>query len=122
MPAEKKDGRTAAGSASVGSPKIFFLQRCSPDLQAPLDQLLALSQGQNPVGRLLAYSQERTSGCAIQSVCWSSSPDQKPALDSQVFAGALAAAALPSMWGGCRAADPKGSGPALRSQGEYCLT
>src|SRR6266566_6734197 len=121
MPAEKKDGQTGADNANADSPNIFLLTRCLPDRQAP-DQLSAPFRGQNPGGPRRVYSPARTSEFAIQSACCSSSPGQKPASGSRAFAGVRAAAALPSTWGGCKAAGLMESEPGLRSPEEYCLT
>src|SRR6267154_2660141 len=114
MHAEKKNGQTGADNANTGSPNISLLKRCLPDRQAP-DQLSAPFRGQNPGGPHRAYSLARTSEFAIQSACCSSSPGQKPASGSRASAGVRAAAALPSTWGGCKAAGIMESKPGLRS-------
>src|SRR5438105_4571090 len=106
MLAEKKDRRTGADNASAGYLSIFSLQRCPLDCWAPPDQLSALFRGQNPAGPLRVCSLERTSEFAIQSVCCSSSPSQKPASDNRATPAVRSAAALPSTWGGCKAAGP----------------
>src|SRR5580692_2309102 len=115
MPAEKKDRRTGADNASAGWPRTFSLQRCSPDRWAPRDQLSALFRGQNLGGPLRVCSLERTSELAIRPACCSSSPVQKPASDNRASPGVQAAAALPSMSDGYKAAGPRGVEPGLRS-------
>src|SRR5258708_11365367 len=103
MPAEKKDRHTGADTASADYLGIFFPQRCSPDRQAPQDQLSAPSQAQNLATQLRVYSQERTFEFAIRSACCFSSPVQELASRSRATSGALAAAALLSTSGDCKA-------------------
>src|ERR1700722_20401020 len=122
MPAERKDGRSEADNASAGSPKIFSLQRCSPDRWVAIDRLSALCPAQNRAGRLRAYNLARTSECVIRLVCCSSSPIQKLASYSPAALGAQAAAVPLSTWGGCKAAGLMESEPGPRLLAEYCLT
>src|SRR5580693_6563542 len=119
MPAEKKDGHSEADNANAGSARIFAPQHCFPDRSGP-NQLSALCRGQNPAGPLRVYSLGRTSELAIRPACCSSSPVQKPASDNRASPGVQAAAALPSMSDGYKAAGPRGVEPGLRSPEKYC--
>src|ERR1700679_376005 len=122
MPAEKKDCRTAADNASADSLKIFFLQRCSPDRWAVIDQLSALFPGQNLAAQPRGYNLARTSEFVIRPACCFSSLGQKPASHNRATPGARDAAALLSTLGGCKAAGPKENEPDLRSLAKYCPT
>src|SRR5580700_951213 len=120
MPAEKKDGYTGADNANADSANIFAPPDCFPDRSGP-DQLSVLSRGQNPGGPLRGYSLERTSEFAIRPAYRSSSPVQKPASRNRAAPGVRAAAALPSRWGGYKAAGPREIARGPRSHGKYCL-
>src|SRR5580704_12872856 len=94
MPAEKKDRRNGADSASAGYPKIFSRQRCLLYRWAVINQLSALFPGQSLAGRLRAYNLARTSEFAIRPVCCWSWLIQRLASRSRAVAHDRGAAAL----------------------------
>src|SRR4029077_2764210 len=121
MLAGKMDGQIGADTANAVSSGIFVPKRCFHDHQAP-DQLSALSREQNPAAQRRVCSPERTSECAIRSVCCSSSPNQPRASGSRAAPSAQASAELPSTSGAYKVAGPREIEPDPRSPGKCCPT